>query len=97
MEFDVWYSCHSCKFGTHLVTEMREHVKNEHSVAPIKPEDLLRHVMNEWADGLCNAKVWMENVRDKISTPEEALAAIKSDIAHARQVSADTVLKIKEM
>lgn len=97
MEYDVWYTCKECDFGTPLVSQMREHSKSMHDIKPPAPEDMVWHVANEWADGLCNAKVWMENVRDGISTFEEALLAIQSDIDHARKVDEATVLKIKEM
>jgi hypothetical protein len=76
---------------------MREHVKTKHGVKPKTSDDLIWHVANEWADGLCNAKIWVMNVQDGTSTFETALSAIQYDITHARKVSEDTVLKIKEM
>lgn len=97
MEFDVLYSCHSCDFKTHIISEMREHVKNEHKVKQRSAEDLVWHVANEWADGLCNAKIWMMNVRDGIATFNEAMLAIQKDIDHSRRVSEKTVLMIEEM
>lgn len=97
MEYDVWYTCKECDFGTPLVNQIREHAKSVHGIKQPTPEDMVWHVANEWADGLCNAKVWMENVRAGISTFEESAFAIQADIVHARRVSEKTKQMIKEM
>jgi len=43
-----------------------------------------QHAANEWADAATNGLQWVRNIRDGISTPEEAIAALQSDIAHAQ-------------
>ena len=52
-----------------------------------------QHAANEWADATCNALQWMRNVRDGISTPDEAIAAIESDIRHSRDSQPDVTGK----
>jgi len=43
-----------------------------------------QHAANEWADAATNGLQWVRNIRDGISTPEEAIGALQSDIFHAR-------------
>jgi|GEM_PF-1248909 len=57
--------------------------------APVADErQALAHVANEWADMACNAMVWIRNIQECISTPEEALANLKANLTHCREVSA---------
>lgn len=42
---------------------------------------------NEWADAACNSVVWLKNIRDGISTPEEALKEMEANIARIRASS----------
>ena len=42
---------------------------------------------NEWADAACNSVVWLKNIRDGISTPEEALKEMEANIARIRAAS----------
>lgn len=48
-----------------------------------------QHAANEWADAATNGLQWVRNIRDGISTPEEAIDALQSDIAHARSEQPD--------
>lgn len=50
-----------------------------------------QHAANEWADATCNALQWVKNIREGISTPDEAITAILSDIDHARSEQPSTV------
>ena len=43
-----------------------------------------QHAANEWADAATNGLQWLRNVRDGISTTEEAIVALQSDIVHAQ-------------
>ena len=43
-----------------------------------------QHAANEWADAATNGMQWMKNIRDGISTAEEAIAALQRDFDHAR-------------
>ena len=43
-----------------------------------------QHAANEWADEACNALQWLRNIRDGISTPNEAIADMEEQIAHCR-------------
>lgn len=45
------------------------------------------NVANEWADAACNSVVWLKNIRDGISTPEEALKEMEANIARIRASS----------
>lgn len=45
------------------------------------------NVANEWADAACNSVVWLKNIRDGISTPEEALKEMEANIARIRAAS----------
>jgi hypothetical protein len=46
------------------------------------------HAGNEWADMATNGMQWVRNIQDGISTPEEALKGLESDLAHCRAVQA---------
>lgn len=46
-----------------------------------------QHQANEWADAATNGPQWIKNIRDGISTVDEALVAIKSDIDRCRRLS----------
>lgn len=50
----------------------------------------LRHEANEWADCSVNGLQWLRNIRDGISTPQEAIKDIEKNIAHCREVHAQT-------
>lgn len=47
----------------------------------------VQHTANEWADAACNSVVWLKNIRDGISTPEEALKEMEANIARIRAES----------
>ena len=49
-----------------------------------------QHAANEWADAATNGLQWLRNVRDGISTTEEAIKALQSDIAHAQSEQPQT-------
>jgi hypothetical protein len=42
------------------------------------------HEANEWADAACNGVQWLRNIRDGISTPQEALNEMELNIARIR-------------
>lgn len=52
------------------------------------------HTVNEWADMAVNGMQWVRNIKDGISTPEEALAGLQSDLVHCQavQVNSDAAL-----
>lgn len=47
----------------------------------------LQHQANEWADTATNGLQWLRNIRDGISTVDEAIAALESDINYCRLVA----------
>jgi len=50
--------------------------------------ELQRHAANEWADMACNGVQWIRNIRDGISTAEEALENLASNMTHCRETQA---------
>jgi hypothetical protein len=46
-----------------------------------------QHIANEWADMATNGIQWVRNISEGISTPEEALKSLESDLAHCREVN----------
>ena len=46
------------------------------------------HVANEWADMASNGIQWARNIKDGISTPDEAIAGLMTDLKHCQEVSA---------
>lgn len=44
----------------------------------------LEHEANEWADAACNGVVWLRNIRDGISTPQQALTEMESNLTRIR-------------
>ena len=43
---------------------------------------------NEWADAATNGLQWLRNIRDGISTPEEAINIMEANIKHCREFDA---------
>ncbi len=64
------------------VTEWHDH---EHDA---REAHRLRHVANEWADAATNGLQWLRNIRDGISTPEDAINRMEDNIRHCREVNA---------
>ncbi|CAB3643352.1 hypothetical protein LMG26685_02154 [Achromobacter mucicolens] len=74
-----------------------QHIIERHS-APVAGEahirellarwELQRHAANEWADMACNGVQWIRNIRDGISTAEEALENLASNMTHCRETQA---------
>lgn len=49
------------------------------------PDDLLSaHQANEWADAATNGLQWLRNIRDGISTVDEAIIEMESNIIRIR-------------
>jgi hypothetical protein len=57
--------------------------------APAEPSalEVLRHTANEWADMASNGLQWLRNIRDGVSTVEDALSSMLRDYAHCREVN----------
>ncbi len=49
----------------------------------------ISHESNEWADVATNGLQWLKNVRDGISTIDDAVADMERGIKHCRQVVAN--------
>lgn len=47
----------------------------------------MRHIANEWADMATNGMQWLRNIRDGISTVDDALANLETNYAHCRKVN----------
>ena len=47
-----------------------------------------RHVANEWADMAHNGIDYVKNIKDGITTPDEALQWLAGDLKHCREVTA---------
>lgn len=45
----------------------------------------MSHESNEWADAATNGITWLRNIRDGISTPQEALAEMEQNVARIRK------------
>ena len=61
--------------------------------------EVLGHAANEWADMATSGIQWLRNVRDGISTPEQALENMAECLAHCQAVSAAArafLAKLKE-
>ena len=52
----------------------------------------LQHQANEWADTATNGLQWLRNIKDGISTVDEAIVAMESDIKYCRLVAANAEL-----
>jgi vacuolar-type H+-ATPase subunit I/STV1 len=50
----------------------------------------LEHQSNEWADCSCNALQYLLNIAEEISSPQEAVEDIEKNIAHCREVAAQS-------
>ena len=48
-----------------------------------------QHQANEWADTATNGLQWLRNIKDGISTVDEAIAALESDIKYCRLIAAN--------
>jgi hypothetical protein len=53
---------------------------------------LVDHALNEWADLGCNAIQWLKNIKDGISTADEALAEMSSNYARVIALSRAALL-----
>lgn len=49
-----------------------------------------RHVANEWADMATSGLHWLRNIRDGISTVEDALKNMEENLAHCRSLLSET-------
>lgn len=47
-----------------------------------------KHAANEWADAATNGLQWLKNIRDGISTVDEALANLLANLEHCKAVDA---------
>lgn len=47
----------------------------------------MRHIANEWTDMAMNGVLWLRNIKDGISTVDEALRDMDSTYAHCRKVN----------
>jgi hypothetical protein len=61
-------------------------------VPPIDQLERMRHIANEWADMATNGMQWLRNIRDGISTVEDAIANMDDNYKHCRKVNDATGL-----
>lgn len=47
----------------------------------------MRHIANEWADMACNGIQWLHNIKEGISTADEALANMAENLRHCQEVN----------
>lgn len=52
--------------------------------------DALNHAANEFADALVNSTQWIKNIRDGVSTPEQALLNLADCTNHCTKVWLDS-------
>lgn len=49
--------------------------------------EAFRHVANEWADMACNGLQWLRNIRDGLSTVDDALAEMEANVKRIRALT----------
>jgi len=59
---------------------------------PVRPAaeasyERMRHIANEWADMAINGWQWAQNIKDGISTAEDACANLEQNLRHCREVN----------
>ena len=60
---------------------------------PVETPAYWPHVINEWADVAYNGVQWLRNIRDGISTAEEAIENMNTGLAHCQKVTSEAKAK----
>lgn len=80
------YHYSHAEFCTKLEELMQESEPSTSQAESWVPD--MEHVANEWADGLCDARVGLSNIRDGIETVDALINRVDDSIKHCREVRA---------
>ena len=81
-----WASCHRSLYEDHTGYAVEWEWRPLYIRPAPKESASWRHSANEWADTAINAAQWIKNIRDGISTPEQALDNLEVCIVHCQEV-----------